>query len=107
MKKRFSALGFRFRGEEVWVAAATHDVGLAFSARRCTVIHRIEPAVDAEREKIVRDFLFAQRVGRYAEIDRPGVPTHGHNAYNDPFVTDGRVAVLFLGAPARFDIAAR
>ena len=96
-----------FLGEEVWVAAATHDVSLAFSARRCTVIHRIEPAVDAEREKIVRDLLFAQRVGRYAEIDRPGVPTHGYNAYNDPFVTDGRVAVLFLGAPARFDIADR
>ena len=90
----------RFLGEEVWIGAATHDVALTFAALRCTVFHHIAAGIDAERDKIVGDLLFTRRVAQYAAVERRGAPTRGHNAYNDPFETDGRVAVVFLEPPA-------
>jgi hypothetical protein len=90
----------RFLGEDVWIGAATHDVALTFAALRGTIFHHIAAGIDAERDKIVGDLLFTRRVAQYAAVERPGAPTRGHNAYNDPFETDGRVAVVFLESPA-------
>ncbi len=84
----------RFAGREVWVAAATHDIGIAFSPENRTFIHEIDPEIDRERSKVVVDLVFTGRVKGVALVDRPGAPRRTENATGDRIVTDGRMAVL-------------
>jgi hypothetical protein len=80
----------------VWVAAATHDVGIDFSQESSTFIHRIDPRIDRERAKIVSDLLFTGRVRSLALVERPEVPRRTTNATGDDMITDGRMAVVVL-----------
>lgn len=84
-----------WNGQTVWTAAATHDIGLAFSSHK-TVIHRIDPDIDQERSKVSSDLQFSgcARVPRL--VERPKVPRITQNATGDRMTTDGRVAVLQL-----------
>ena len=82
------------RGQLVWVGAATHDTGISFSEENHTFIHTIDSHLDAERAKVVNDLLFTGLVKGLSLVDRPDAPTSGRNATGDPFVTDGRMAVL-------------
>lgn len=84
----------RFSGREVWVAAATHDIGIAFSPENRTFIHEIDSEIDRERSKVVVDLVFTERVKGVALVDRPGAPRRTENATGDRIVTDGRMAVL-------------
>jgi hypothetical protein len=84
----------RFAGREVWVAAATHDIGIAFSPENRTFIHQIDSEIDRERSKVVVDLVFTGRVKGLALVDRPGAPRRTQNATGDQIVTDGRMAVL-------------
>jgi hypothetical protein len=84
----------RFAGREVWVAAATHDIGIAFSPENRTFIHQIDSEIDRERGKVVVDLVFTGRVKGLALVDRPGAPRRTENATGDQIVTDGRMAVL-------------
>jgi hypothetical protein len=83
-----------FNGKEVWVCAATHDIGIDFSQRDRTFIHRVDPEVDRERTKVVDDLQFTGKLQALALVDRPQAPKSGQNATGDPFRTDGRMAVL-------------
>ena len=84
----------RLNGKEVWVCAATHDIGIDFSQEHRTFIHRVDPHTDLERAKIVADLLFTGQVKALSLVERPDVPKDGENATGDPFVTDGRMAVI-------------
>jgi hypothetical protein len=86
----------RFRGLEVWVCAATHDIGIQFSPENRTFIHRIDTSIDRERAKVVSDLLFTGMVKGLALVDRPAVPTTGENATGDKIDTDGKMGVLLL-----------
>jgi hypothetical protein len=83
-----------FNGEDVWVCAATHDIGIAFSDRDYTFIHKVDPEIDKERAKVVSDLLFTGKVRGLALVERPNAPATGQNATGDDFKTDGRMAVL-------------
>ena len=83
-----------FDGEDVWVCAATHDIGIAFSDRDYTFIHKVDPEIDKERAKVVSDLLFTGKVRALALVERPNAPASGQNATGDDFKTDGRMAVL-------------
>jgi hypothetical protein len=85
-----------FNGRTVWVCAATHDTGIGFSDEHRTFIHKIDSNIDAERAKVVNDLLFTGLVKGLSLVDRPDAPTQGHNATGDPFMTDGRMAVLLF-----------
>ncbi len=84
----------RFQGKQVWVCAATHDIGIDYSEEHRTFIHRVDPQIDKERAKVVNDLLFTGRVRGLALVDRTNVPENGRNATGDPFETDRRMAVL-------------
>jgi LssY C-terminus len=84
-----------WNGETVWTAAATHDIGLGFSSHK-TVIHRVDPNIDQEREKISDDLRFAGCATVPEMVERPHVPRVTQNATGDQMVTDGRAAVLRL-----------
>ena len=43
---------FTWKGQEVWVGAGTHDVGFAKDKRNGSITHKIDPAVDGERDNI-------------------------------------------------------
>jgi hypothetical protein len=83
-----------FNGKEVWVCAATHDIGIDFSQRDRTFIHRVDPEIDRERSKVTSDLLFTGKLQAVALVDRPSAPRSGQNATGDAFQTDGRMAVL-------------
>jgi len=83
-------------GRAVWVGAATHDVGIAFARRLHAFTHRIDPHIDAEREKIVDDLRLTGEVAATALLDRPRPPEPGENATGEAIETDGRMALVVL-----------
>jgi len=86
----------RFQGQAVWVCAATHDIGIDFSAEDRTFIHKIDPQIDKERAKVVNDLLLTGKVRSLELVERPNVPKHSQNATGDNLDTDGKMAVLIL-----------
>ena len=54
-------------GTPIWAAAATHDVAIEIAKRGHLINHRIDPAVDAERDFIGVD-LTNSIVGQPAGI---------------------------------------
>ncbi len=83
-----------FNGKPVWVAAATHDVGITFSPVTHTFIHSIDSNIDLERAKVVNDLLFTGYVRALAVVGRSGIGRDASNATGDKLVTDGKMAVL-------------
>ena len=84
-----------FRGRPVWLAAATHDIGISFDRRDRTFVHRIDPRIDAEREKLMADLEFTGRVSAAGLVERRA-PRLARNAHGDSVETDGRLGVLVL-----------
>lgn len=85
-----------FDGMPIWVCAATHDIGIDFSEKDYTFIHKIDPEIDRERTKVVNDLLFTRQVKSLALVDRERVPQHSQNATGDNLETDGKMAVLMF-----------
>lgn len=84
----------RFHGKQVWLCAATHDIGIDYSEENRTFIHRVDPKIDKERAKVVNDLLFTGQVKGLELVGRSNVPPNGHNATGDPFETDRAIAVV-------------
>jgi hypothetical protein len=83
-----------FRGQPVWVCAATHDIGIDVSPEDHTFIHKVDSQIDRERTKVVNDLLLTGMVKSVAMVDRPAVPKESANATGDKLITDGRMAVI-------------
>jgi LssY C-terminus len=83
-----------FRGQPVWVCAATHDIGIDVSPEDRTFIHKVDSQIDRERAKVVNDLLLTGMVKSLALVDRPAVPRESSNATGDKLITDGRMAVI-------------
>lgn len=82
-----------FNGQEVWVCAATHDIGIDFSQKDRTFIHKIDSQIDRERAKVVNDLLFTGLVRGLSLVARD-LPEGMSNATGDQLQTDGSIAVL-------------
>jgi hypothetical protein len=85
-----------FHGMAVWVIAATHDIGVSFSSKDHTFIHKIDSAIDHERTKVINDLIFGGHVRAMSLVDRPEAPRETENATGDKVTTDGKMAVLEL-----------
>jgi hypothetical protein len=85
-----------FDGSDVWIAAATHDMGVAVQKGGRQWFHRIDPQVDRERSKVTNDLAFAGAVTSLVLVERPNAPRDAKNATGDKIVTDGKMAVVFL-----------
>jgi hypothetical protein len=86
----------RFNGLDVWVCAATHDIGIDYSEQNRTFIHKIDPHIDIERAKVVNDLLFTGQVQGLSLVGRE-LPGGMSNATGDSIQTDGGIAVLAFG----------
>jgi hypothetical protein len=85
-----------FDGKPIWVCSSTHDIGIDFSERDRTFIHKIDPQIDKERAKVVNDLLFTGLIRSIALVDRPDIPQTATNATGDSMKTDGAMAVLLF-----------
>lgn len=85
-----------FRARLLWLAAATHDIGIVLDRRDKTFTHRIDGRIDDERDKLMADFEFTGRVQATGLLERPTVPRLSQNGTGDSVETDGRLGVLVL-----------
>jgi len=86
-----------YKGQDVWIGAATHDIATENGRGYTKWTHRIDPHVDRERDWIQSDLLFSGTAIGYADIERPQAPKRASNATGDDIVTDGKITVLDLG----------
>ncbi|MCI0664530.1 MAG: LssY C-terminal domain-containing protein, partial [Acidobacteria bacterium] len=86
----------QYQEQEVWVAAATHDIGIAVHRGGTNWIHLIDSKIDRERTKVANDLLFTGQGKGYLLIDRPDAPRESMNATGDKLETDGKMAVVIL-----------
>ncbi len=87
-----------YEGRELWLGAATRDVGIAVAKAGRSWIHRIDPQVDREQVKVRDDLQFTGRVDWISLVDRPDVPRRTTNGTGDTIRTEGRLLVLSLGS---------
>lgn len=87
-----------YDGQDVWVAAATHDIETTSKRANTKWSHRIDSHVDRERDWVATDLLFIAPEISYVDIDRPAAPHKIANATGDDIVTDGKISVLNLTA---------
>lgn len=99
---RLWLLPLSFRGRPVWVGQVSRDIGVRMTTRAWNLTtHRIDPDVDEARDYCVEDLSQARRVEAAGYVAGVGVRTPenpGRNLTGDPFVTDGRRAVIVLSA---------
>ena len=88
--------GKTYQGRQVWVGAATHDIGTSSSRAYTKWAHRIDPHIDRERDWVETDLLFVGTATAYADIDRPNAPRKSANATGDDLLTDGKISVVEL-----------
>jgi hypothetical protein len=86
-----------WRGQEVWLGAATHDIDFGYlrPGGRLTT-HKIDENVDQERDKVGYDLAFTSCASSLDLVDRADVPRVANNATGDPIITDGRMLVVGL-----------
>jgi hypothetical protein len=87
-----------WKGRPIFLAAATHDVGIEFLTREHTFTHRVDPRIDLERDKVVDDFITAGLIDALSFARRTPIPGVTMNRERNPVVTDWRVAIAALGA---------
>jgi hypothetical protein len=81
-------------GKSMWLGAATHDTGIAYTAISRILTHTVDPHLDVERSKVVEDLKFAGCVAGVSHVDRPEL---ARVAQARPgIITDGRVVVVTL-----------
>jgi hypothetical protein len=86
-------------GQPVWCIAATHDIGFERDQRNNGVTHKIDPAIDGERE-YVNDTLSSTGLVVARSHVTPADPlTEAKTATGGSFHSDGRILVLVLKAP--------
>jgi LssY C-terminus len=87
---------FTWKGREVWVGAGTHDIGFAKDQRNGSVTHKIDPAVDGERDNIGSSLQKANKVTTLSYYLPSDPVQEAKNATGDGYHSDGRLLVMFL-----------
>ena len=87
---------YKVNGRPLWCVAATHDIGFERDRRNNGVTHKIDPAVDGEREFVNQTLSGTGLVAARGRV----VPTHpvteAKTATGGGFHSDGRILVLVL-----------
>ena len=85
-----------YNGQEVWVGAGTHDIGFEKDQRNGNVTHKIDPAVDGERENIGASLQKSGRVQSMWYYLPPNPVQEAKNATGGGYHSDGRILVISL-----------
>ena len=83
-------------GRPVWCIAATHDIGFERDQRNNGLTHKIDPAIDGEREYVNNTLSGTGLVIQRAHVTPPDALTTAKTATGGEFHSDGRILVLVL-----------
>jgi hypothetical protein len=87
---------FSWKGQEVWCGAGTHDIGFARDKRNGSVTHKIDPAVDGERDNVGSSLQKANKVKELTYYLPKDAVQDARNATGDGYHSDGRILIIFL-----------
>ena len=83
-------------GNPLWCVAATHDKGFERDKRNDLVTHKIDPAIDDEREYVNQTLSWTGLVAARGHVMPPDPLTEAKTATGGEFHSDGRILVLVL-----------
>jgi len=85
------------KGEILWAGAGTHDIGIEKDNRKENAItHKIDPAIDGERDFIASTLQQEGLVQATGYLDRPKQIKETKTATGGSIKTDGRTLVIVL-----------
>ncbi|HEY4762121.1 MAG TPA: LssY C-terminal domain-containing protein [Candidatus Sulfotelmatobacter sp.] len=87
---------FDVGGRPLWCVAATHDIGFERDRRNNGLTHKIDPAVDGEREYVNGTLSGTGLVTQRDHVSPPDPLTSAKTATGGEFHSDGRILVLVL-----------
>jgi len=83
-------------GRPLWCVAATHDIGFERDQRNNKLTHKIDPAIDGEREYVNDTLSGTGSVIQRAHVTPTHPVTEAKTATGGSFHSDGRILVLVL-----------
>jgi len=83
-------------GRPVWCIAATHDIGFERDQRNNGLTHKIDPAIDGEREYVNDTLSSTGLVVQRAHVSPPDALLTAKTATGGEFHSDGRILILVL-----------
>lgn len=89
---------FDVSGQTVWAGAATHDIGFDRDKRSNGITHKIDPAIDLEREYVAKTFAATALTGQLFYMLPPEPVTEAVTATGGSFHSDGRILIMPLKA---------
>jgi len=89
---------YEIGGRPVWCIAATHDIGFERDQRNNGVTHKIDPAIDGEREYVNGTLSGTGLVVQRDHVTPADPLTTAKTATGGEFHSDGRIVVLVLGS---------
>jgi len=87
-------------GRPLWCVAATHDIGFERDQRNNGVTHKIDPAIDGEREYVNQTLSGTGLVAARGHVIPADPLTTAKTATGGEFHSDGRILVLVLKTAA-------
>ncbi len=87
---------YQVEGHPLWCVAATHDIGFERDPRNNGVTHKIDPAVDGEREYVNGTLSGTGLIAQRDHIAPPDPLTTAKTATGGEFHSDGRILILVL-----------
>ena len=87
---------YQVEGKPLWCIAATHDIGFERDERNNSVTHKIDPAIDGEREYVDDTLSRTGLVVQRTHVTPADPLTTANTATGGSFHSDGRILVLVL-----------
>ena len=83
-------------GQPLWVGAATHDIGFEKDQRNNGLTHKIDPAIDKEREYLGETLDATGEVAILSHATPADPLKEAHTATGGTFFSDGQILVIQL-----------
>ena len=87
---------FQADGQEVWIGAATHDIGFDRDNRNNGITHKIDPNVDDERDFVSNSLNETGLVAKISYVIPTQASKEARTATGATFHSDGRVLIIHL-----------
>jgi hypothetical protein len=99
--------GYTIDGAPVWAGSATHDIAIEIAKRGHLINHRIDPAVDAERDFVGDDLTDTSSVSRQEYLHSPDPVFQALTASGETYHSDSRILLLDLRpvSPNKINVA--
>ena len=87
---------YTIAGKAIWAGAATHDVAIEIAKRGRLINHRIDPAVDTERDFVGTNLTETSSVSGEEYLNSPDPVFQAQTACGEAYHSDSRILLLAL-----------